>query len=160
MVTRRTVLLGLAPLVGLSGCTATEQSSSQQTVCSASTDSDDSDPVFSLTPTVRSFGGGTTPVAELVIPIRQAVVESLNVDQVAVVSGTEVQYRMPVGPDDEPVGTTNRYDADDIVEYAQSLGHVPQSGVYRIVAQDGDGEALDEVRIEFRCYRALDEGPA
>jgi hypothetical protein len=129
-------------------------------VCSASIDSDDSDPVFSLTPTVRSFGGGTTPVAELVVPIRQTVVGSLNVDQIAVVSGTEVQYRMPVGPDDDPVGATNRYNADDVVEYGQSLGHVPQSGMYRIVAQNGDGEALDEVRIEFRCCRVLEEGTA
>ena len=160
MITRRTALLGLAPLVGLSGCSATQQSSSQQTVCSASIVGGDSESVFSLTPTVRSFGANTTPVAELVVPIRQAVVESQNIEQLAVFSGETVRYRIPVRPDDDPVGATNRYDTDDVVEYAQSLGHVPQSGVYRIVALNGDGESLDEVRIDFRCYRVGDEGAA
>ncbi|WP_435073241.1 hypothetical protein [Halorubrum sp. HHNYT27] len=158
MVTRRTLLFGTATLVsGLSGCIATQRSSSPQVVCAAGIDSGDSNPVFSLTPTVRSFGANTNPVVELVVPIRQAVVESQNVRELVVFSESEVRYRIPVSPNDDPVGETNRYDTDDVVEYAQSLGHVPQNGVYRLVALDGDGESLDEDRIDFRCYRVVDE---
>lgn len=159
MVTRRTFLNSTATFVGLSGCSGTQQSSSQQSVCATSINSGDSDPVFSLTPNVRSFGGGTTPVVELVVPIRQAVVESQNIRQLVVSSDEEVRYRIPVNPDDDTVGSTNRYDADDVVEYTQSLGHVPQNGIHRIVALNDEGEQLDEDRIEFRCYRVMDEGP-
>ena len=160
MTTRRTFLLSTATLVGLSGCSATQRSSSQQVVCSASIDGSGSDPVFSLTPNVRTFGANTTPVVELVVPIRQAVVESQNVRELVVFSESEVRYRIPVSPDDVPLGETNRYDADDVVEYAQSLGHAPQNGVYRIVALNSDGETVDENRIDFRCYRVSDETPS
>lgn len=86
------------------------------------------------------------------------MVESQNVRELVVSTGSDVLYRIPVSPDDDPVGNTNRYDTDDVVEYAQSLGHAPQNGLYRIVALNSEGETLDEVRIDFRCYRAFDEG--
>lgn len=160
MPTRRTVLLGVASLVGLSGCSATRRSSSQQVVCSASIDGGGDGSVFSLTPHVRSFGATTTPVVELVVPIRQAVVESQTVRQLVVFSESETLHRIPVSPDDDTVGETDRYDAADVVEYAQSLGHTPQNGMYRIAALGGDGTSLDEERIDFRCRRVIEERPS
>jgi hypothetical protein len=158
MGTRRRFILCTASLAGLAGCSGTQQSSSQQVVCPASIDGGDSDSVFALTPNVRSFGANNTPVVELVIPIRLAVVESQNVREIVVSTESDVLYRIPVNPDDNPIGNTNRYETDDVVEYAQSLGHAPQNGMYRIAALNSDGETLDDVRIDFRCYRVSDEG--
>lgn len=76
-----------------------------------------------------SFRANTTPVVELVVPTRQAVVESQAVRELVVFGESEARYWIPVSPDDDPVGETNRYETDDVVEYAQSLGHVPQNGV-------------------------------
>jgi hypothetical protein len=160
MITRREVLFGTVTVVSLAGCSATQRSSSPRSVCSASIEGGDDDSVFSLTPNVRSYGAGDEPLVELVIPIRQATIESQNVRQIVVFDGGEARYRIPTSPDDDAIGETNRYDTDDVVEYAQSLGHVPQNGVYLIAALNAEGETLDEERIEFRCYRVSDENPS
>ncbi len=117
------------------------------------------DAVFSLTPQVSTYGTTEPPVVELTIPVRRQVLSNREIDRIEVRSGEETHHRIPVDPNnDESVGDVQRYEADDVIEYAQSLGHAPQNGRIRIVALDGDGESVDEVALDFRCYRDLDEG--
>jgi len=158
MVTRRR-FLGIVGAVGaLAGCSAQQETSRPGTVCEVGILADSGETVFSLTPTVRSFGTGEEPLAELVVPIRQETIAAENVDELAVRSGEEIRHRIPVTQNDKPLGETNRYDFDDVVEYSQSLGHVPQAGIYRIAALDAEGEDIEQVGIEFRCYFDPDEG--
>jgi hypothetical protein len=165
--TRRGLLadlgVGVGALAVTAGCTVPRSGGGPGAVCAASLSGTDGS-VFALTPQVASTGAGgddgTEPgLVVLVVPIRQATIRAEDVDLIRIVDGEDVRYRIPVHPGDEPVGETSRYDAADVVEYAQSLGHVPQTGRYRLVALDAAGERIDEIRIDFRCYRPVDEGP-
>lgn len=94
---------------------------------------------------------------ELILPVRRDTSEPEGIDRLVVSSGGDVLYRIPVTRDDETVGPTNRYEHDDVVEYSQSLGHLPQNGIYDVVALDSTGQELDRIGIEFRCYRQPEE---
>jgi hypothetical protein len=145
---------GTALGVATAGCTGSRSDSTTQVVCSAAIAGDDGG-LFGLTPDLRSYSGSDgPPVVELVVPVRRSVAADRGLDLIEVDTGGGIQYRLPVDPrNDEPVGEGQRYDADDVVEYAQSLGHVPQAGRYELTALDGSGEPLDSLRIDFRCYR-------
>lgn len=151
VTTRRQLLITAGALGTLAGCT-TRQESSPRSVCETGILGPGGDAIFTLEPTLRSFGAGEEPLVELVVPIRQATIESETVDQFSVFNDETLLYQIPVNQNDDAVGETNRYDTDDVVEYSQSLGHVPQTGIYRIVALDSASEQLDELGIEFRCY--------
>jgi len=116
------------------------------------------DVIFNLMPTVGSRGGSEDPLAELNIPIRQATIEAEGIYQFSVFNDEDLLYQIPVNQNDEAVGETNRYETDDVVEYTQSIGHVPQTGIYRIVALDSEGESLEQLELEFRCNIVTDEG--
>jgi hypothetical protein len=162
MPSRRRVLAGVAGLAGAVagvGCTELRDEGGPGAVCSASF-GPGGDEVFALVPHVRSFGaaGAEPGVVELVVPVRTATAEALSLDLVLVRSGGRTLYRMPVSPDDEAAGETARYEFDDVVEYQQALGHVPQTGRYDLVALDDAGERVGEVRMDVRCYRRPEEG--
>lgn len=161
MLTRRRLLISTGSLVGLAGCSIGRQTGGRGAVCAAGFSGfgeRSGDSVFSITPQVTSFGAGDEPLVELVLPVRRDTVESEGVDRLVVSSGGDVLYRIPVTRDDETVGPTNRYEYDDVVEYSQSLGHLPQNGIYDVVALDSAGQELDRIGIEFRCYRQPEEG--
>lgn len=146
-------------LVALAGCSQTSSESSPQVVCSTGVlAGDGGDVVFGLTPQVSSYGQTDTPVVELTVPARRSLLAEAGVSTIEVRSGEEREYTIPVDPaNDETIGSVQRYDADDVVEYSQSLGHVPQNGRLRLVALDTDGGQVDTLRLEFRCYRDVDE---
>jgi hypothetical protein len=156
MLTRRRLLLSVGGFVGLAGCSITQQTGGRGAVCAASFSGfggQSGNTVFSITPQVTSFGAGDEPLVELILPVRRATIESEGVDRLVVSSGGDVLYRIPVTRDDETVGPTNRYEYDDVVEYSQSLGHLPQNGIYEVAALDSGGQELDRIGLEFRCYR-------
>ena len=66
----------------------------------------------------------------------------------------------PVGDSEpilvDPIGETERYEYDDVIEYAQSIGFIPQTNRYRLHAVGG-GVRLDSIAVEFRCYREVSE---
>lgn len=156
MSSRRTFLAGLGTAIGVAtaGCTGVSNDSTTRAVCSAGIAGGDG-PVFELTPDVRSDStSGGPPVIELVVPIRRSAAAEEGIDLLAVDTGGGRTYRIPVDPrNDHPVGDVQRYETDDVVEYAQSLGHLPQAGRYEVAALDGSGAVVDSIRIDFRCYR-------
>jgi len=161
MPTRRRLLISSGCLVGLAGCSITQRTGGRGAVCAASFSGfsgQSADTVFSITPQVRSFGAGDEPLVELLLPVRQTTIESEGVGRLVVSSREDMLYRIPITRDDETIGPTNRYEYDDVVEYSQSLGHLPQNGIYEVVALDSAGEELDRIGIEFRCYRQSNEG--
>jgi hypothetical protein len=115
-----------------------------------------------VTPSSRSrttYGTTEPPAVELAVPVRRATLSEVDVDSIEIRSGEAVQHRIPVDPaNDETAGDVQRYETDDIVEYAQSLGHAPQNGRITVVALDAAGESLDEAAIDFRCYRDPGQG--
>jgi hypothetical protein len=155
MLQRRAVIGGVAVLAGsaLSGCAAVREETSLRAVCDAGILAGSDGPVFRLTPQVSPG----PQVVELVVPLRQATIRATDLDLVVVEDGDRRLYRIPVNAADEPVGEVQRYDTADVIEYAQSLGPVPQTGRYRLVALTDGGDVIDEVGIEFRCYRPIDE---
>ena len=162
MVSRRRLLALSGSLIVGAGCTGTTSESSPRVVCSAGIlAGDGGDVIFGLTPQVSSYGQGDAPVVELTVPVRRSVLADEGVATIDIRSGEETEYTIPVDPqNDEPVGSVQRYDADDVVEYGQSLGHVPQNGRLRLVALDAEGQEVDAVRLEFRCYRQAEESTA
>jgi len=159
MTSRRQFIASVGTISALAGCTGTRETGGPGSVCEAGINSESGGDVFALTPQITSYSAGQEPLVELTVPIRQATVRARNVDQFTIYSNATVLYQMPVNQNDAPVGTSGRYDAADVVEYSQSLGHVPQTGIYRIVALDTDGEQLAQIQVEFRCYRDRNEGP-
>ncbi|WP_277542429.1 hypothetical protein [Haloarcula laminariae] len=154
MLPRRRLLALTGSLIVGAGCSGTSSESGPQVVCDSGVLAGGGDVVFGLTPQVSSYGRSDNPVVELTVPVRQSVLTEESVDRIEIRRGGETEYTVPVSPEnDEPVGDSGRYDADDVVEYTQSLGHVPQNGRPRLVALDAEDEQLDELRIEFRCYR-------
>lgn len=162
MFSRRRLLATTGTLVSLAGCSGTTSESGPQVVCSAGVlAGDGGDVVFELTPQVSSYGQGDTPVVELTVPVRRSVLADESVATIEIRSGDATQYRIPVDPaNDETVGKVQRYEADDVVEYSQSLGHVPQNGRVRLVALDTEDQQVDTLGVEFRCYRKIDEPTA
>lgn len=154
MVTRRRFLAAGATggLAALAGCAVGRQEGGVSWVCAAGLSGGDT--VFSLTPQVSTYGTTEPPVVELLVPVRRPVLSEEGVDRIEVRSGEETRHRIPVDPNnDQAVGAVQRYDTDDVIEYAQSLGHAPQNGRITLVALDAEDEPVDEIRLDFRCYR-------
>lgn len=157
MVSRRWFLTMAAALGGAAtaGCQRIEKTSARA-VCDVSHPENRDHDVFTLPPNVRPVGDSEPILVDLQVPIRQSVLEATNVELVEVLTGTETRHRLLVDEGDDPIGETERYEYDDVIEYAQSIGFIPQTNRYRLHAIGG-GVRLDSITMEFRCYREVSE---
>jgi len=148
---------GAVGLAVAAGCQTVSQESDPRAVCDVRVPENGDGNVFTPSPSVRAGGEGDLLIANLEVPVRQSTIEATGVDIVEVLAGNELRYRIPVDEDDQPLGQAEQYGYDDIIRYRQSLGLIPQTSQYRLLAFDGDGNRLDEVLLRFRCYRQTAE---
>lgn len=89
---------------------------------------------------------------KLVAPLRQKDISEKNLEIIEVSDREELLYRMPVSEHHEPATESHRYSHDDVIEYEQSLGSIPQTGWMTFAVYDISGSHIEEIDLEFRCF--------
>lgn len=139
--TRRRLLAsaGTVAAAGLTGCFGGSASSSSPDCTAENFDHANPDVLHGVLATAWN-GEQVRFVVTLLNGVDVATLDLISVYDAA----GELAFTMPIVAGNGPAGTRRRYE--------QTLGPRPQTGRYRVVVTDADGEVVDEVTTDVSCF--------
>ncbi len=141
--------LGAAGLAGLAGCSGSGSGGSDTLDCqSGVVDRGDGDVLAH-----GAVAGVDGEDVRLVVPLSVESVQRAGVERLAVHDASDdLAYVIPVSAGDASLMANKGGVSEGQLRYEQYLGKRPFHGEYRVVAENGRGEAVDSVTVAFNCF--------